>query len=88
MELFFSSRILPKIVCFEGLAMSEEKVHINGREAGFDPLEEGAAGQISKKLRDLYRSIEEEVIPERFLELLEQLDAAEEKANTHPKGDK
>ncbi|MCX2723960.1 NepR family anti-sigma factor [Roseibium salinum] len=43
----------------------------------------GAAGpdpnsRISQKLRELYRSVEQEPVPERFLDLLEQLDQAEE----------
>lgn len=33
--------------------------------------------QISRKLRALYDSVQEETIPDRFLDLLEKLDAAE-----------
>lgn len=40
--------------------------------------------QISRKLRALYDSVQEETIPERFLDLLEKLDAAEEKAAQKP----
>jgi len=38
-----------------------------------------AANLVTQKLRDYYRSVEEEVIPDRFLNLLEQLEAAEKK---------
>ncbi len=33
---------------------------------------------ISRKLRELYDSVKEEAIPDRFLDLLERLDAAEQ----------
>lgn len=39
--------------------------------------------QISNKLQALYKSVEDQTIPDRFLDLLEQLDAAESK---HTKG--
>lgn len=35
--------------------------------------------QISNKLQALYKSVEDQTIPDRFLDLLEQLDAAESK---------
>ncbi len=38
-------------------------------------------GQIATKLRALYLSVQEEAIPDRFLDLLEQLDAVELKAS-------
>jgi hypothetical protein len=38
-------------------------------------------GQIATKLRALYLSVQEEAIPDRFLDLLEQLDAVEQKAS-------
>lgn len=34
---------------------------------------------ISHKLKALYQSVEDQTIPDRFLDLLEQLDAAEQK---------
>lgn len=37
--------------------------------------------QISEKLRELYDSVQDEGIPDRFLDLLEQLDEAEKKAS-------
>lgn len=37
--------------------------------------------QISRKLREYYDSVQEETIPDRFLDLLEKLDEAEEAAN-------
>lgn len=38
-------------------------------------------GQIATKLRALYLSVQEEAIPDRFLDLLEQLDAVEKQAS-------
>ena len=35
-------------------------------------------GEISRRLRAMYHEVEEEVIPDRFLDLLEKLEAAEE----------
>ncbi|KJF69879.1 MULTISPECIES: NepR family anti-sigma factor [Rhizobium] len=37
---------------------------------------------ISRKLRELYDAVQEEGIPDKFLDLLEKLDEAENKANT------
>ena len=48
--------------------------------AAMSPLEPHA--QITQKLRDLYESVEEEGIPDRFLELLEKLDRAEKAAKS------
>ncbi len=36
---------------------------------------------ITQKLKSLYNSVQDEEIPERFLQMLEQLDQAEEAAN-------
>lgn len=41
--------------------------------------------QISEKLREFYQSVQEEPIPDRFLDLLEKLDEAEEKAKAADK---
>lgn len=51
----------------------------------FDPssLKPGAAqpnASISRKLREFYDSVQEEGIPDRFLDLLERLDQAEKNA--------
>ncbi|MDX3927099.1 MAG: NepR family anti-sigma factor [Shinella sp.] len=35
--------------------------------------------QIALKLRSFYRSVQEESVPQRFLDLLEQLDAVEQR---------
>ncbi|AQS42206.1 MAG: Hypothetical protein BHV28_15260 [Candidatus Tokpelaia hoelldobleri] len=51
----------------------------NGRRAGL-PQSDGLLGansQIANQLRAFYTSIQEEKIPDRFLELLEKLDQAE-----------
>ncbi len=37
---------------------------------------------ISRKLRELYDAVQEEGIPDKFLDLLEKLDEAESKAKT------
>ena len=36
--------------------------------------------QVSRKLRQFYDGVRDEQVPERFLDLLEKLDAAEQKA--------
>jgi hypothetical protein len=36
--------------------------------------------QIASKLRSFYQSVQDEALPQRFLELLEKLDAAEDGA--------
>ena len=41
------------------------------------------SSQISNKLQALYKSVEDQTIPDRFLDLLDQLDAAESR---HTKG--
>nr|WP_237122702.1 NepR family anti-sigma factor [Pseudochrobactrum asaccharolyticum] len=43
----------------------------------------GANSEIGTKLRALYSSIQDETIPERFLDLLEKLDQAERKSASH-----
>lgn len=40
----------------------------------------GAYAEIPKRLREYYDSIQEEAIPDRFLDLLEKLDLAERAA--------
>ncbi|KXF76203.1 RNA polymerase [Paramesorhizobium deserti] len=45
------------------------------RSSGRDEL--GPNSEIGSKLRALYTSIQEETIPDRFLDLLEKLDQAE-----------
>lgn len=49
-------------------------------EASFAALDPNAS--ISRKLRDYYGALQEERIPDRFLDLLERLDEAERKAQT------
>lgn len=41
--------------------------------------------QITQKLRELYDSVQDEGIPDRFLDLLEKLDEAEKAANASAK---
>lgn len=41
--------------------------------------------QITKKLREYYDSVQDEGIPDRFLDLLEKLDEAEKAANASAK---
>jgi hypothetical protein len=47
------------------------------RSVGLEPN-----ASISRKLRDYYGSLQEERIPDRFLDLLERLDEAERKAGS------
>lgn len=42
-----------------------------------DPGVPGPFGEIPKKLKEYYDSLQDEAIPPRFLDLLEQLDLAE-----------
>lgn len=39
---------------------------------------DGAGERISRKLRELYDTVREETIPDRFLDLLEKLDEVEQ----------
>jgi len=50
----------------------EVKRMYQGAEAGKDNT-----GEISRKLRALYDSVQNEDVPDRFLDLLEKLDEAE-----------
>ena len=43
---------------------------------------EGVYGQIAHRLRSFYLSVQEEPIPEKFLELLEKLDLAEQRGKS------
>lgn len=43
----------------------------------------GPNSEIGSKLRALYSSIQDETIPDRFLDLLEKLDQAERKSASH-----
>ena len=43
---------------------------------------EGVDGQIAHRLRSFYLSVQEEPIPEKFLELLEKLDLAEQRGKS------
>ena len=47
------------------------------REVDLIPLAEDPNAQIAAKLRALYLSVQEEAIPDKFLDLLEKLDAVE-----------
>jgi len=51
---------------------------------GRDALDPNSA--IAQKLKALYTQTEQESIPDRFLDLLEQLDEAERAANASGKG--
>ncbi|WP_203426694.1 NepR family anti-sigma factor [Sinorhizobium sp. BG8] len=49
---------------------------------GLPGVSENPNSQIALRLRSFYRSIQEEDVPQRFLDLLEKLDAAEQRFNT------
>jgi hypothetical protein len=46
---------------------------------------DGAGDTISRRLREYYEAVKDETIPDRFLELLERLDEADQahKSRTH-----
>jgi hypothetical protein len=44
-------------------------------------IERDAHSEISRRLRAMYQEVEETVIPDRFLDLLEKLEAAEQSQN-------
>lgn len=52
-----------------------ENVQASGESSVIDPN-----SLVSRVLRELYDSVQNEAIPERFLDLLEQLDMAESSA--------
>lgn len=55
----------------------------NGRPAGANKGDElGPNTEIGSKLRALYSSIQDETIPDRFLDLLEKLDQVERKSSS------
>lgn len=60
--------------------MNTDKTKNSGLQKGKRLMESIASDAITKKLRSYYSNVQDEGIPERFLDLLEQLDAAE-KAN-------
>ncbi|ALV26483.1 Uncharacterised protein [Pannonibacter phragmitetus] len=49
-------------------------------DAGTGALDGAHAQQISARLRQLYDTVQNEGIPDRFLDLLERLDEAEERS--------
>lgn len=51
-----------------------------GRTTGETAWAEDPNAQIAAKLKALYQSVQEEAIPARFLDLLEKLDAAEQRS--------
>jgi hypothetical protein len=51
--------------------------HMRGKRSGDIA---GAYAEIPRRLREYYDSLQEEVIPDRFLDLLEKLDLAEQAA--------
>jgi len=60
--------------------MNTDKTKNSGLPKEKRIMESIASDAITKKLRSYYSNVQDEGIPERFLDLLEQLDAAE-KAN-------
>ncbi|WP_412057300.1 NepR family anti-sigma factor [Bartonella sp. DGB2] len=57
------------------------------QELGEDIIQDlfGPQSEIAEKLKQFYTGIQEEEIPERFLDLLEKLDQAEEAAEESSK---
>lgn len=48
-----------------------------GRPIGTNPKADDPNAQIAVKLKALYQSVQEEAVPDRFIELLERLESAE-----------
>ena len=61
--------------------MADQTGQMAGREGEYDSND-----GISQKLKALYTMTEQEAIPDRFLDLLEQLDAAEQAAKSQDNG--
>ena len=57
--------------------MTETKLTRKGPKSARH-LSDSANGQIATRLRQFYDSVRDEEIPDRFLDLLEKLDAAEQ----------
>ncbi len=65
-------------------SFSREDYAQNSQHSGSSKGDElGANSEIGTKLRALYSSIQDETIPDRFLDLLEKLDQAERKSASH-----
>ena len=92
MELFRQFYILAKSVfvytiewlmggiIFKGLTMDDSKVKNGSEIIGPDDDLLGSNSEIAIKLRQFYTAIQEEQIPDRFLDLLEKLDKAEQES--------
>ncbi|CAM1641765.1 NepR family anti-sigma factor [Bartonella choladocola] len=75
---FYTLYKLTDGVIFKGLKMDDGKEK-NGSE-NFGPQDDllGSNSEIAVKLRQFYTALQEEEIPEKFLDLLEKLDKAEQ----------
>lgn len=62
---------------FEGASVKMKHNTGARREADLPVRLDNAHAQIASKLRALYLSVQEEAIPDRFIDLLEKLDAVE-----------
>ena len=83
LELFLPSCILTPNEVYGIEAIMNEMSNMSSGYSG-NRAQRGAADPnslISQKLRDFYDNVREERIPDRFLDLLEQLDRAEQAAN-------
>ncbi|NBN65667.1 hypothetical protein GWI72_17650 [Microvirga tunisiensis] len=56
-----------------------ERTALDGQNTGQPPATE-AAQQITDRLRQLYDTVQAEGIPDKFLDLLERLDEAEQRS--------
>lgn len=86
-ELFLISGIFHPMICKQARVMSDETRKKHDMTTAQSPqMKAGAVApnaSISRKLRDFYDAVQEEGIPDRFLNLLERLEEAEnaQKAN-------
>lgn len=75
-EHFFSSRIIGSNDHQQHVSFMNDRAGA-AREVHKTPPAEDPNAQIAAKLRALYLSVQEEAIPDKFLDLLEKLDAVE-----------
>jgi Anti-sigma factor NepR len=70
------------VLRIEGDISTDEQIRMKDSELRARPGDAfaGPYGEIPKRLKEYYDSLNEEAIPERFLELLEKLDRAEQAA--------
>jgi hypothetical protein len=81
LELFFRLRIISDVTKGIPEIMSMFQSDQDPSDKGASPtVPDSGRAVISRKLRELYDAVQDEGIPDKFLDLLEKLDEAENKA--------